>query len=554
MTLKKWLLILVPLALLGALVAWRFSQKGAQDKELASQAGQRQGGPPNVEVAIAEPRKIVESLQAVGTLESPFRVEISPKTSGRIEYLQVRAGDVVRPGQVLVRIDPSELQAQVAQQQASVAEARSRLAQAQLNQGPTEVGVRSQMQQQKATLASAEADLNQVQRNYESTVAAADAAVADVQARLSSARSGVTNAQAEVDRQLASLANAETKLNRIQGLYNQGFLAAQELDDAKTAVEVQRKSVEVARGQLAAANSAVDSVKSQVEASKNQASIVRRKGQADIESAKSRVSSAKAGVNVASANQAQNPAYKQNLSALESSVRAAQAQLGQAQARLKETTLTSTIEGVVTQRNADPGAMASPGQPVLVVQHLGWLYLSATLPVEQSGSVMPGQQVQVKFDALPNQVFLGPITNVNPAADVASRKVSFLVKINNPGQQLKPGMFAKVSIPTREVQAPVTIPREAVKVDSEGKATVTVVAAEDTAEVREVQLGASDEKFSQITSGVEPGDKVVTLTYRPVRDGQKVKIGKPEERKPGGPGQGGPGGGGPGAGGGRRPQ
>jgi RND family efflux transporter MFP subunit len=547
MTLKKWLLILVPLALLGALVGWRFSQKGAQDKELSAQAGQRQGGAPNVEVAAAESRKIVESLQAVGTLESPFRVEISPKTSGRIEYLEVREGDIVRPGQVLVRIDPSELQAQVAQQQASVAEARSRLAQAQLNQGPTEVGIQSQIQQQRATLSSAQADLNQVQRNYESQVAAADAAVADVQARLNSAQVGVKNAQSEVERQQASLANAETKLNRIQGLYNQGFLAAQELDDAKTAAEVQRKSVEVARGQLAAANAGVDSVQSQLMAAKNQAAIVRRKGVADIASAQSRVSSAKAGVNVASANRAQNPAYRQNLSALQSSVEAAQAQLAQAQARLRETTLTSAIAGVVTQRNADPGAMASPGQPVLVVQHLSWLYLAATVPVESSGSVVPGRLVQVRFDAMPNQVFVGPITQVNPAADVATRKVSFSIKLANPGQQLKPGMFAKVSIPTREVQAPVTIPREAVKIDSEGKATVTVIGDEDKAEMREVQLGASDEKFTQIKSGVEPGERVVTLTYRPVRDGQKVKIGKPEERGPGG-GPGGPGGGG------RRPQ
>ncbi len=546
MTLKKWLLVLVPLSVIGALVGWRFSQKGAQDKELAAQAGQRQGTAPSVEVAVAGSRVIRESLDAVGTAESPFRVQIAPKTTGRIEYLQVREGDAVQAGQVLVRIDTSELESAVTQQAANVAETRSRLAQAALNQGPTEVGVRSQIQQQNALLTSAQADYNQVQRNYESQVAAADAAVADVEGRVASAEAQVRNAQAEIEREQASLGNAETRLARIQSLYSQGFLAAQELDDAKTATEVQRKSVDVARGQLAAANSAVASVKSQLSGSRNQAQITRRKGLADIESAKSRVSSARAAVNVASAGKAQNPAFRQNLAALESSVRAAEAQLQQARTRLGETVLTSPIAGTITARSADPGALASPGSPVLVVQHLGWLYVSATVPVEQSGSVMPGRQVQIKFDAVPNQTFTGPITHVNPAADVASRKVSFRVKLANDARLLKPGMFAKLSIPTAQVDATVSVPKEAVKVGDDGKATVTVIGPENEASVREVQLGASDEKFTQIVSGVEPGDKVVTLAYRPVRDKQEVKIGKPEEQGRGGPG-GAPGGrGGPG--------
>jgi RND family efflux transporter MFP subunit len=551
MTLKKWLLVLVPLGVLGALVGWRFSQKGAQEKQLASQSGQRQGAAPSVEIALASARTITESLDAVGTAESPFRVQIAPKTTGRIEYLQVREGDAVRAGQVLVRIDTSELQAQVTQQMANVAEARSRLAQAALNQGPTEVGVRSQIQQQNALLTSAQADFNQVERNYESQVAAADAAVADIQGRVDSAEAQVRNAQAELERQQANLANVETRLARIQNLYNQGFLAAQELDDAKTAAEVQRKSVEVARGQLSAANSALTSVKSQLSGAKNQAQITRRKGQADIASARSRVSSAKAAVNVASANRAQNPAFRQNLAALQSSVRAAEAQLEQARTRLGETVLTSPIAGTVTSRSADPGALASPGSPVLVIQHLGWLYVNATVPVEQSGSVVAGRQVQVKFDAVPNQVFSGPITHVNPAADIQSRKVSFRVKLSNSHSLLKPGMFARVLIPTTRVDAPVSVPKEAVKV-ADGKATITVIGEENEASVREVQLGASDEKFTQVVSGLRAGDKVVTLAYRPVRDGQKVKIGKDEPEGGQGEVRGGRPGGGGGEGGAQR--
>jgi multidrug efflux system membrane fusion protein len=90
------------------------------------------------------------------------------------------------------------------------------------------------------------------------------------------------------------------------------------------------------------------------------------------------------------------------------------------------------------------------------------------------------------------------------------------------------------------------VPKEAVKV-ADGKATITVIGEENEASVREVQLGASDEKFTQVVSGLRAGDKVVTLAYRPVRDGQKVKIGKDEPEGGQGEGRGGrPGGGGEG--------
>ena len=61
--------------------------------------------------------------------------------TGRIDFLQAREGDRVTQGEVLVRNDPSTVEAQVREQQASLAEAQFRLAQAQLNQNPTNVAI-----------------------------------------------------------------------------------------------------------------------------------------------------------------------------------------------------------------------------------------------------------------------------------------------------------------------------------------------------------------------------------------------------------------------------
>jgi HlyD family secretion protein len=493
----------------------------------------RGGG--TVELAKADSRMILNSLQTVGTAESPFRVEIAPKTTGRIEFLLAREGDQVRKGDVLVRIDPSELQAQVLQQQAQVAQAQSRLAEAQLGQGSATVSASSQIQQQRAGLTGAQAEFNQVRKNYAAQVATAQSAVDEATSRVNSAESSVKNAQSEVQRQQANLKNAKTKLARIENLYRQGFIAAQDVDDARTEVDVQQAAVNSAQQSVVSAQSAVALAEAQKRGAQQQLSIAKQKGQADVIAARARVTQAQAGVQVANANRTQGPAYKQNLAALQANVQAARAQLSQAQARLSDTVLRSPIDGTVTARSADPGALAAPGSPVLVVQSLDWLYVTASLPIENSSVVTNNQVVQIEFDALPGQKFTGQVSNINPAADVKTRQFGMRVKLPNPGHKIKPGMFGRLSIVTGRVNADVAVPREAVKIMPDGKSTVTVVDKDLTAHVVEVKVGASDDKGVQILEGVKPGDRVVTLTFTPIREGQKVKL----PGQGGGPGQGG---------------
>jgi len=159
-----------------------------------------------------------------------LNVKISSKISGRINYLQVHEGDRVRRGQVLVRLDASEIEAEVRRQQAAVAEAEYRLAQAQINEGPTKTNVETQIKQQAAAVASAKADLAQVQENLASQVATEEADVADLQARAQSAQATIENARAHINSVKATLGNAVTRQNRILDLYKQGYIAAQDVD------------------------------------------------------------------------------------------------------------------------------------------------------------------------------------------------------------------------------------------------------------------------------------------------------------------------------------
>jgi HlyD family secretion protein len=497
-----------PAVALVALVGWRFSDLNAEKVQGSAQSS----GPKvaSVRVATAVSRVLVQSVQAVGSVESPYKVEISPKTAGRIEYLQVREGDSVTPGEILLKIDPSDLQGAVIQQEANVAEAKARFAQAKISESSMNIGVVSQVDQQRATLTSVEANMDQVQQNYRAQIATAEAQV-------SAAKSALANAKASLNQENATLGNLQIKYDRTLYLYKQNFIASQDVDDARTAIEVQKDAAAVAEGQ-------VSSAQSQVQVQEQSLLIAKRKGLADIAAGKAGVDVGKETLRVATANRSQSPAYKQNLDALQSQVTAAVAQLNQAQARLADTVIRATIAGTVTARKADPGALSSPGSPVLEIQSLDWLYVTATLPIEFSSEIHAGQTAEIRIDELRGKLFSGPITNINPAADPQSRQFGIKVRLNNPTHAVRPGMYGQVKIVTGDVDAKVVVPREAVQTDSDGHTTVTVIDKDSIAHVRPVTLGVSDAQGVQILSGVRAGEKVVVLTYTLLKDGKKVSV------------------------------
>jgi RND family efflux transporter MFP subunit len=521
---KRWILVLVPLLVLGALIGWRLREKTVAAAMQNQQRAARMKAPPVVAVAAARVRDIVPTFESVGSVEAPFNVKIAAKATGRVDYLQVREGDRVTRGQVLVRIDPSEIEAQVRQQQASLSEAESRLAQAQLTEAPTNVSVSTQISQQQAGLASAGAVYRQVTQNYSSLVAAGKAAVTDAQGRVDNAEAAIANAQAAINSAKANLDNANAKYNRINDLYKQGFIAAQDVDDARTATQVQQAALEVARAQLNAAIAQRDSARAQKEAAQKQSEIGRAKGRADIESAQAMVVQARAALEYAKSNKAQRPAYKQNLKALSDAVAAAQAGVRNAQAQLANTVLASPIDGFVTARNMDPGAMATSGQPILTVQSVRQIWITVPVPEEVSHSIYLGQPATTRLDALPGRTFTGKVAQINAAADPMSRQFQVRVILDNAQNMIKPGMFARVIMVTHRVRGAVVVPREAIQQSPAG-ASVTVVSEASVAQRRPVTLGASDADGIAISEGLQPGERVVVMSATPVRDGQVVRIG-----------------------------
>ena len=521
--------ILLPVLILAGVIGWRLHANGVAAKALqqSSGGGARGGaggrGPASVGVAPATVRDIIHTFATTANIESPETVKISPRVAEQILTITVKEGDSVRRGQVLARLDDTQLAAAVRKEQALLAEGQAKLLQAEVTRNSVLTPVETLIRQNRAGVVSARVNYNQVRQSYAQQVAAADAAVADAQSRVVGAQAAIANAQAALQSAQANAQNGSTQLTRETSLFSQGAVAKQDVDNAQTTASVQNANVGVAQAQIRVAQAGLKSVQSQLRSAQEQDAITRAKGPLDIEAARSTFVQAQSQLKNADANTAQRAAYQATLAGLRADVLSTRADLATAQAQLAEAVIRSPIDGFVSSRLADPGTLASPGTPLLNLQALSTVWVNLPVPQEQIAQVAAGQQAIVTVDTLPGRTFRGRVFEIDPSADPSSRDFTVRLALPNPGGLLKPGMFARVSLVTQHVRGAVVVPLEAIQKDDQGS-FVWTLAADSTVHRQPIVTGASDDNGVAV-SGLQPGQKVVTVNGARLKDGAAVVLG-----------------------------
>jgi HlyD family secretion protein len=159
--------------------------------------------PVAVEVQRVQRRTLQETLEAAGTVQAVASADVVAKIPGRVASVTVDEGSSVSRGQVVVRLDPSDLLAQAAQAEAALEMAKARVPQA-----------------RSATELASDTARHQV---------------AQAQAAVEAARAQVAAAQAQVLAAASQRTRAEADLQRAQQLFSQGALPAQQVDAAEAA-------------------------------------------------------------------------------------------------------------------------------------------------------------------------------------------------------------------------------------------------------------------------------------------------------------------------------
>ena len=194
------------------------------------------------------------------------------------------------------------------------------------------------------------------------------------------------------------------------------------------------------------------------------------------------------------------------------------AELGETHAMLDYTRITSPFAGRVIERRTDPGNLASPGMPLLVVEQVGTLRVEASVEESRAGSIALGDIATVEVEGVgaPLSASVGEIV---PNIDTGSRAFIAKLDLTEPRADLRPGMFARVSF-RAGTQDRLVVPSSAITRVGALERVFAVDAGR--ARLRMVTTGAVAGAWTEILSGLEPGEKVVQAPTPALRDGARV--------------------------------
>lgn len=404
--------------------------KEAADAQSQGKRTGQQQQPPAVEVAIARTGKIRTEPEYTGTTLPLQEVSLRAQVEGRILKLLVDVGDRVKQGQVLAQQDDTIL--------------------------------RTALNQERAELAA-------------------------LKAEVARARNQVSNAKARVEQARLEFQQAQSDSQRQQQLVEQGAVAEQAAEQART--------------------------------------------------------NAQSAAKVLKATEEEVRTEEQAVAAASDRVNAQQAAIAQAQEQLSYANIRSPIDGVVTQKLTEQGNFLQANGEVLRLGDFRRVKVNVEISELALANLSVGQTVRVRLDAFPNQTFTGKISRISPAADRTARLVPVEAIVPNDNRRIGSGLLARVSF-ENNAAARVVVPETAVVEDKgtrgQGEqggqggqggensrlpntATVFVIKGEKVA-ARSVKLGERADGRVEILSGLQPGDRFVARSGRPLKNGETVRL------------------------------
>ena len=289
----------------------------------------------------------------------------------------------------------------------------------------------------------------------------------------SSLSSQLIQAQAAVKQAQVQDNDARDFADRVQKLFEQGSASRQQRDDAKAKADAAGISLDMARQNL---------------------SLLQEK------------------------------AGPQSTGLASTQVDQAQAAADLAESQLSNSVIVSPLTGVIATRAVDPGELVAAGTPAFVVIDVSSVTAETSVDEGVVQKVRPGGHVQVSAESTGAEPIPGIVDTVSPAADPRTQGYTVKIRITNPGDTLRPGMLARVSIPVESRKSVLVVPNQALVTD--GGVQYLYLVEGGVVKRSAVQTGIADDAVTEITSGISEGAQVITEGQSFLNDGERVTIPK----------------------------
>ncbi|MFM7372031.1 MAG: HlyD family secretion protein, partial [Sphaerospermopsis kisseleviana] len=300
-----------------------------------------------------EAKSVTVRITASGKVQPVQSVNISPKSPGLLAELNVEQGETVQKGQIIARMDNSEIKMRILQYQANLEQAKAQLAESEAGSRPEEIA------QAKARLAQAKAQLAVIRAGNRSQ-------------EIDQARAAVDAANAQVEL-------TQSRVKRYQALAKEGAISQDTLDQYITEDRRAKASLEEAKKRLS-----LQKAGNRDEDIKRQQAVVTQEREA--------------------LRKLENGSRPEEIARLRAAVTAANAQLRQQQVQLEDTIIRAPFSGIVTQRYATLGGYVSPAisassnasaTSTSIIALARGLEILANVPETDIGRIKQGQEVEI---------------------------------------------------------------------------------------------------------------------------------------------------------------
>jgi len=313
-----------------------------------------------------------------------------------------------------------------------------------------------------------------------------EAALHQAEAAVTQREADVRQAQANLDRDLAQVENARTQEGRYHRLFQQELVAKEQYDQVHTnltaleaTVQADRAALENARAALAASQAAIDNARA--------------------------------------------------------AIRADEAAADSARLQLGYTSIKSPLDGRMGRAEVRVGALVGKGDATLLatVSTLDPMYVSFSVSDREALSVWNRRRAEMQAKPSSSGITItlpddspyahdGRLDFVDRAVDPRTGTLAMRASFPNPAGLLQPGQYVRLRVLLSERPNAVVVPQAAIQ-ESQGSASLFVVAPDQTVQVRTVRLGTRVGPLWVVEDGVKPGEHVVVKGLQQIRAGMRVE-------------------------------
>lgn len=187
------------------------------------------------------------------------------------------------------------------------------------------------------------------------------------------------------------------------------------------------------------------------------------------------------------------------------------------------------FDGIITHRNVNPGDLVrnstslTTGSPLFTVAQTSTLRVTVPVPERDATWVDVGDLVEINFPAVPNRKFPGVVARTSGTLDPKTRSLAVEIDLQNPDDQLLPGMYGTAVI-TMDERTALVVPSRSIRFNQTGTEKLLYVVRGKTVTHTPVETGQDDGHQIEILSGASDSDEIVTGMLGRLKNGQSVQI------------------------------